>query len=113
MDSALLEKRWHYPKGSQGIGHQRSSTRAEFDKQDIAGHAHLLPSGGAPKTDQLAEHLADLWRGDKIAFGAKRVFPRVIAVFWMEECGGHKVSNGDRAFRRDTPLQNFSERCHS
>jgi hypothetical protein len=33
------------------------------------------PQVGEPQPDQLAEHLADLGRGDEVALGAERVLP--------------------------------------
>ena len=52
-----------------------SSTRRTFSGEPIS-----LPGRGGPQPDQLAEHLADLRRGDEVALGAERIARHVVAV---------------------------------
>ncbi len=49
------------------IGHQRAAAGPELDQAKPVRRAHLRPRLDAPQPDQLAEHLADLGRGDEIA----------------------------------------------
>ena len=55
----------------QSIAHQGPASGPELDDAHVFRRAHLLPHRGHPQSDQLAEHLADLGRGDEIAAGAE------------------------------------------
>ena len=50
----------------------------------------------AQSADQLAEHLADLRRGDEVAAAAERLAAHVVAELGVAEAGGHVVGDGDR-----------------
>ena len=60
------------------------------------GLAHGLPDRCAPHADQLAEHLADLRRGDEVAVFADRLARRVIARAPVGEASFHIVVHADR-----------------
>src|SRR3546814_3417033 len=76
-----------------------SDLAAPRTQLDIAegGAAGTRPQVGDPDADHLAEHLADLGRGNEIARGAERVARRVI----MRVRGGHIVGDRRRPRRRD------------
>jgi hypothetical protein len=63
--------------------------------------ARAAPQVGEPDADQLAEHLADLGRGDEIAVRAERIAGRVI----MRVRLGHIIGDLDRAFGGDAGPQ--------
>ena len=67
--------------------------------------AHGLPDGRRPDANQLAEHLADLGRGDEVAVFADRLPRRVIAGAGVGEAGLHIVMHADRPVARDPLLQ--------
>ena len=52
-----------------------------------------------PDADQLAEHLADLRRGDEVAGCAERLARRVVAVVGIEQADRHVVGDRQRAVR--------------
>ena len=52
---------------SQRVARQRAASRAKLDIEDILQPARTRPEIGAPQGDYLAEHLADIGRGDEIA----------------------------------------------
>src|SRR3546814_8085197 len=56
----------HLARSAQGVDHQGAASGTEFD--ELAGRraAEAQPGVGAPHADQLAEHLADLRRGDEV-----------------------------------------------
>ena len=56
--------------GAHRIEQQRAAAGAELDDAHVLGRAHLPPHRRHPQSDQLAEHLADLGRGDEIPSGA-------------------------------------------
>ena len=64
---------------AQRVARQRAAPRAEFDVMDGLGPPGADPDVGQPQPDQLAEHLADLGRGDEIARRAERIAAVVIA----------------------------------
>ena len=55
--------------GAHRIEQQRAAAGAELDDAHVLGRAHLPPHRRHPQSDQLAEHLADLGRGDEIPGG--------------------------------------------
>ena len=71
------------------VGHQRAASGPEFDDAHVLRRTHLFPDRGHPQPDHLAEHLADLGRGDEIAGGAERFVGEVISVFRMRETKPH------------------------
>ena len=87
-------------RGPECVDHQRAMPRAKLDNAHVFRRAHLLPDRSHPQADQLAEHLADLRRGDEVAAGADRVVGDVIAVLRMGESEPHIIGkrhwSGDR-----------------
>mgnify|MGYP004002689995 CR=1 FL=1 len=96
------QKAIHTVGGAQGIGHQRAAPRAELDQAHHFGAAHLGPDMGAPKTNQLAEHLADLGRGDEITGPAQGIAGHVVTKFRMRQSLCHIVIEAERAFGANT-----------
>ncbi len=93
----------HKPRGAERVLHQRAAARPELDQQNRIGRAHPLPQIDAPQADQLAEHLADLWRGDEIAARAQRIARRVIAPARMEQRLLHEGCDAERPRGGDAP----------
>ena len=71
----------------------------------VAGLAHRLPDGDGPQAEKLAEDLADLRRGDEIAFSSDRLARGVIAGARVGEAGLHIVVDADRPFAGDPLLK--------
>ena len=67
--------------GPQGIGHQGAAPGPQFHQPGIFRAALIGPGLHAPQAQHLAEHLADLRRGDEIAARAERIAGGVIAGF--------------------------------
>ena len=67
------------PKTRSASAIKRAAPRPELGDDHRGGLAHGLPDRGRPDADQLAEHLADLRRGDEIAVFADRLPRGVIA----------------------------------
>jgi hypothetical protein len=85
----------------QRIRHQRAATGPEFDHAEVFRRTHLPPDRRHPQSDQLAEHLADLRRGDEIACGTDRLAVDVIPMLRMAEAELHVLGDRDRARRPD------------
>ena len=94
----------------QRVVHQGAASGAELDDADIFRRAHLLPDRAHPQPDQLAEHLADLGRGDEIAAGAERIAIDVIAVLRMRQAQPHIFGNRHRSGDADQPADFVIER---
>ena len=56
-----------------------------------------MPNRSHPHADQLAEHLADLGRGDEVAAGADRIVGDVIAVLRMGQGEPHVIGKRHRS----------------
>ena len=83
--------------GAQQVRHQRAAARPELHQQARIGLAEIRPCAGEPQSDQLAERLADLGRGDEVAAGAERIVPRIVAERRMAERQRHEARGRDRA----------------
>jgi len=86
----------HHLGGAQDIGHQRAATGAKLGQRDGAGRALIHPGLRERQPHKLAEHLADLRRGNEIACRAKRVAGGVIAPCRVQKALGHELGQGDR-----------------
>jgi len=78
-------------------GAAAAAPRPKLDHDDRGRPTDVIPNLGCPKTQELAEHLADLGRGGEVARCAQRIAGRVI----MRVGRGHVVGDGDRAFVGD------------
>ena len=87
----------HDLRGAQRVEHHGAAAGAKLDQAHILRRAHLPPDRGGPQPDQLAEHLADLGRGDEVAVGAERVARHVVAVVGMGEAQRHELPDRHRA----------------
>ena len=102
--SSILERRAEFgneTRRAQRIAHQRAASRPQLDEPHGLRRAHLLPDDGTPQPDELAEHLADLRRGDEVAGAADGGLPAVVAVLGILQAGLHVVVDADRAVARD------------
>src|SRR3546814_6770948 len=77
---------------------------------DGGGTAERQPPLDAPQAEQLAEHLADLRRGDEIARRTERVATDIIAVAGMSERFRHEGGDTDRPLLLDPPAQDRGQR---
>ena len=69
------------PQRAQHILHQGAAARPDLgERRRGSGRPARLPGADQPDADQLAEHLADLRRGDEVAGAAERLARRVVAV---------------------------------
>ena len=64
MHVERIEELRHDAGGPQEVGHQGAATGAKFDQAQALRQAQCAPELHGPKADELAEHLADLGRGD-------------------------------------------------
>jgi hypothetical protein len=80
MDRNRLDEFRIAPGDAQDIRHHSSATRAELGESHRGWRPEEPPGVDEPGSGDLAEHLADLRRGDEVAAGAQRVARRVIAV---------------------------------
>ena len=81
---------------AQRVDDQRAVPGPKLDDAHIFRRAHLSPDGDHPHADQLAEHLADLGRGDEIAGGADRIVRDVVTVLRMGQREPHVVGERHR-----------------
>ena len=86
---------------AQRIEHHGAAAGTELDQAHVLRRAHQPPGRGRPQADQLAEHLADLGRGDEVAVGAERIAGDVVAVLRMGEAQRHVLRDRHRAGGRD------------
>ena len=100
----------HLARAPQRVGHQRAAPRTQLDQANGSRPAHRFPDRGAPGAQQLAEHLADLRRGDEIALQAEGIALLVVAVLRMAERFGHVFGDGDRPGDANAPGQKFAQR---
>ncbi len=91
--------------GTQRVRHQAAAAGAQLHQQERIRRARFLPGIDAPQADQLAEHLADLRRGDEVARTAERIARRVIARALLRQRDAHELRDGDRPARRDPALE--------
>ena len=77
----------------QQIRHQTAPAWTKFDQVYGLGTSTAQPQVSDPKTDQLAEHLADFGGSNEIAVGPERVAFAVIFGIGFT----HIFSNADRA----------------
>ncbi len=96
MQHDRLAETLHHARRAQGVEDQRPAPRSELDEADVFRCAHLPPHRGQPYSDQLAEHLADLGRGDEVAVAAQRIAVDVIAVLGVRQAQPHIVGDGHR-----------------
>lgn len=82
---------------AQHITHERASTRPEFDDLRLARFAQAHPLGEIPDAGQLAKHLADFGRRDKIALSAEHVAVHVISTQRVQQHLSHKVGYRHRS----------------
>src|SRR6516165_11281908 len=94
MEAQRAIKIRHGCRGAQQIADQHAATGSELREDDGIGSAQLTPHHGAPQTDQLAKHLADLWSSDEVALRPDRVTPRIIAAVGVVQ--RHRHIGGDR-----------------
>ena len=85
----------HGPRGTQRIGKEGTAAGAELDEAHPLRLSHGLPHHHAPKSDQLAEHLAHLGRGDEVAARADGPAAAVITVLGKMEAKLHVGVNAD------------------
>lgn len=78
---------------AQRIFCQSAASGAKLNIVDILPAAHSHPQISQPQADEFAEHLANFWRGDEVAFFAQRIAAGVIA----RVAFGHVVGKTDRA----------------
>ena len=99
-DGDAVEQSGHAAEHAKRVGHQRAAPRSKLG-DDHRGLAHGLPDCGGPDAKQLAEHLADLGRGDEVAVSSDRLPRRVIAGTAVGEAGLHIVMHADRPVTGD------------
>ena len=107
VDNYCCAKLRHELRRPQCVFQHRAATRAELDQSHILWSSHLFPYGRRPDTDQLAEHLAYLGRGDEITSRAERVVSCVITVVGVEQTEGHVLSDRHWPAQLD-PTADFS-----
>ena len=100
----------HHLHRAQRIEHHGAAAGAELDQPHVLRLSHLMPGRRRPQTEQLAEHLADLRRGDEIAVAAERIARRVVAVHRMAEAQLHVLPHRHRPGQRDAPADFGFER---
>ena len=100
-------------RGAQRVGHQRAAARPELDQPHVARRAHRRHTVAAHSADQLAEHLADLGRGDEIAAAPERIARHVVAVLRMAEAERHVVGDRHRPVGLDDAPDLRFERRHA
>lgn len=113
LDEVEIEGGARRAQGSQGVGHQRAAAGAEFHEAGACRRAcrlHRREHGASPGADQLAEHLADLRRGDEVAAAAEGIARGVVAVARMPETERHVAIETDRPARADLPREDREER---
>ena len=96
-------------KRAQHVLHQRAAAGADLGERDRRRPADRLPGAEQPDADQLAEHLADLRRGDEVAGRAERLARRVVAVVRIEQAKRHVVGDADRAVGLDQADDLFAQ----
>lgn len=101
------------PQRPQRVRHQRAAAGPQLHQNQGIGSSHQLVDIGAPGTDQLTEHLADLGRGGEVAPGAQRVAGAVVAVDRMAEAQGHVAIDADRPVLADQRRDLGSEGAHA
>ena len=82
-----------------------SSTRRSGDGRPMPSHTIA-----APKSDQLAENLADFGSGDEISAGADGGRPLPIAMLGMFETRPHVLVHRQRSMPRDALAQDVEQR---
>ena len=87
--------------GAQSVRHQSSAPRPQLHELHALGVIHRAPDMGGPESDQLAKHLRNLGRGDKISIGAERVAGDVIPMFGVSETQFHEPVERHRPFGVD------------
>ena len=103
MQHDRLAETFHHARRPQRVEDQCAAPGPELDEADVFRRAHLPPDRGQPQSDQLAEHLADLGRGDEIAVAAERIAVDVVAVLGVGQAQPHIVGNGHRPGNGDAP----------
>jgi hypothetical protein len=86
---------------AQHVRHQGAAARPQFHQQWAAGAALFVPGLRQPQAQHLAEHLADLRRGDEIPAFAERVAGGVVAGLGIVQRHRHVLRHRDRALGRD------------
>ena len=89
-------ERRHHLRRAQRVEHHGAAAGAELDQPHILRLSHPVPGRRRPQAEQLAEHLADLGRGDEIAAAAERIARRVVAVHRMAEAQLHVLPHRHR-----------------
>ena len=111
VDGGHEPSRSHRPEGIDGKG---AAARPQLDimRRRTAG---ALPQVGEREADQLAEHLADLGRGDEIASCAERVMAGVIMVIGLghEAIERHRPVGGDRPGKSRADMRPVRRRLRS
>ena len=97
MQAQARAKSRHLRRRPQDIRHQGAAAGPELDQQAGVGPAEVRPGPGEPEPHELAEHLADLGRGDEVAGGAERIVPGVVAERRMGQRERHEARGRDRA----------------
>ena len=98
-------KRRHEARRAQHVEHQCAASGAKLDEPQRRRRPHLLPDDGAPQPDDLAEHLADLGRGNEIAAAADGRPASVVAMLGILQARLHVVGDADRSIARDARRQ--------
>ena len=112
MQLGRLEQRRQDLHGPQGIGHQGPASRPQFCQDERPGGAEGLPGVGQAKTDEFAEDLTHLGRGDEIAGGAEGVAGRVVAVLRVGQGLGHVVGQAQRSLPADALPKALKQGAH-
>jgi len=87
--------------------------RSELDQAEGGGGARHHPGLRQPEADELAEHLADLGRGDEVAGRAERVAGDVVAVARVSQAERHVVGDADRPGGADAGADDVGEPAHA
>ena len=111
MHHDRLPEGGHRLQRTQGVEHHGAAAGAELDQAHVLRRAHQLPGRGRPQPDQLAEHLADLGRGDEVAVGADGIAGDVVAVLGMREAQRHELRDRHRPGGGDAPADFRFEWC--